>query len=76
MGSAGCGWSGGSSDEGGMTSLGTHVPLRCGRPASGVKVTLSRADGEIARGTTNGDGRCPELAQAGLAPGRYTPASP
>jgi 5-hydroxyisourate hydrolase len=43
-----------------MTSLGTHVlDTMHGRPAAGLKVTLSGPDGEIARGTTNGDGRCP-----------------
>jgi len=55
-----------------MTSLSTHVlDTMHGRPASGLNVALSGPDGEIARGTTNGDGRCPDLAQSGLAPGRY-----
>ena len=35
-------------------------------------MALSGPDGAIARGTTNADGRCPDLAQAELAPGRYT----
>jgi 5-hydroxyisourate hydrolase len=55
-----------------MTSLSTHVlDTMHGRPASGLALVLSGPNGEIARGATNEDGRCPELAQAGLAPGRY-----
>lgn len=56
-----------------MTSLSTHVlDTMHGRPASGLKVALSGPDGEIAQSTTDADGRCPDLAQGGLAPGRYT----
>jgi 5-hydroxyisourate hydrolase len=56
-----------------MTSFSTHVlDTMHGRPASGLALVLSGANGEIARGKTNADGRCPELAQAALAPGRYT----
>jgi 5-hydroxyisourate hydrolase len=56
-----------------MTSLSTHVlDTMNGRPAAGMALVLIGADGEIARGTTNADGRCPELAQQGLEPGRYT----
>ena len=56
-----------------MTSLSTHVlDTMHGRPAAGLAVALGGPDGEIARGTTNADGRCPELAQTGFAPGRYT----
>jgi 5-hydroxyisourate hydrolase len=56
-----------------MTTLSTHVlDTMHGKPAAGVAVALSGPDGEIARGATNADGRCPELAQAGLAPGRYS----
>ena len=55
-----------------MNTLSTHVlDTMQGKPAAGLAVTLSGPDGEIARGTTNADGRCPELAQSGLAPGRY-----
>ena len=55
-----------------MTTLSTHVlDTMHGRPAAGIKVALSGPDGEIARGQTNVDGRCPDLAQAALAPGRY-----
>ena len=55
-----------------MTTLSTHVlDTMHGRPASGLNVVLSGPAGEIARGTTNADGRCPELAQTGLAPGRH-----
>jgi len=56
-----------------MTSLSTHVlDTMNGRPAAGIKVVLSGPDGEIARGTTDADGRCPDLAPAALAPGPYT----
>ena len=56
-----------------MTTLSTHVlDTAHGRPAADLAVVLSGPDGEIARGRTNADGRCPELAQAGLTPGRYT----
>ncbi|HMG47973.1 MAG TPA: hydroxyisourate hydrolase [Allosphingosinicella sp.] len=56
-----------------MTSLSTHVlDTMHGRPAAGMAVALSGPDGEIARGTTDADGRCPDLAPAELAPGRYT----
>ena len=55
-----------------MTSLSTHVlDTMHGRPAAGMTVALSGPDGEIARSATNADGRCPDLAQGGLAPGRY-----
>lgn len=56
-----------------MTSLSTHVlDTMHGRPASGMTVALIGPDGEIARGTTDADGRCPGLAPAALAAGRYT----
>ena len=55
-----------------MTSLSTHVlDTMHGCPAAGLEVSLSGPDGELARGTTNADGRCPDLAQGGLAPGHY-----
>ena len=54
-------------------SLSTHVlDTMLGRPAAGMQVALSGPDGEIARGATNADGRCPDLARDALAPGRYT----
>ncbi|HYD36187.1 MAG TPA: hydroxyisourate hydrolase [Allosphingosinicella sp.] len=54
-----------------MSTLSTHVlDTMAGRPAAGLDVFLSGADGEIARGTTDADGRCPGLAPD-LAPGRY-----
>ena len=56
-----------------MSTLSTHVlDTMHGRPASGMAVVLSGPDGEIARGATNADGRCPELAPPDLAPGRYS----
>lgn len=55
-----------------MNTLSTHVlDTMNGRPASGLALVLSGPDGEIARGTTNADGRCPDLAPGALPPGRY-----
>ena len=55
-----------------MNTLSTHVlDTMHGKPAAGMAVVLSGANGEIGRGATNGDGRCPDLAPDGLAPGRY-----
>lgn len=56
-----------------MSTLSTHVlDTMHGRPAAGLAVVLSGPSGEMARGTTNADGRCPDLAPAELAPGRYS----
>ena len=56
-----------------MSTLSTHVlDTMHGRPAAGMAVALSGPDGEIARGTTNADGRCPDLLQSALAAGRYS----
>jgi 5-hydroxyisourate hydrolase len=53
-------------------TLSTHVlDTAHGVPAQGMAVTLLNADGVIARGVTNADGRCPDLVPAPLAPGRY-----
>ena len=55
-----------------MNSLSTHVlDTMHGRPAAGMTLALAGPHGEIARGTTNADGRCPDLMQDGLTPGRY-----
>jgi 5-hydroxyisourate hydrolase len=55
-----------------MSTLSTHVlDTMHGRPAAGVAVALSGPNGETKRGITNADGRCPELSQDALAPGRY-----
>ena len=55
-----------------MNSLSTHVlDTMHGRPAAGLAVALTGPIGEIARGTTNADGRCPELMRDDLKPGRY-----
>lgn len=55
-----------------MSTLSTHVlDIMHGRPASGLAVVLSGPEGELARGMTDADGRCPGLAPTGLAPGRY-----
>ena len=55
-----------------MNTLSTHVlDTMHGRPASGMALVLSGPDGEIARGITDADGRCPDLAPAALAAGRY-----
>ena len=56
-----------------MSTLSTHVlDTMHGRPAEGMAVTLSGPGGQIARGITDRDGRCPGLAPAELAPGRYS----
>jgi 5-hydroxyisourate hydrolase len=56
-----------------MITLSTHVlDTMSGLPAAGLALVLSGPDGEIARGLTNADGRCPGLAPGELAPGRYT----
>jgi len=56
-----------------MNTLSTHVlDTMHGRPAAGLAVVLNGPNGEIGRGATNGDGRCPDLAPDGLAPGRYS----
>ena len=56
-----------------MNSFSTHVlDTMHGRPAAGMTIVLCGPNKEIAQGTTNADGRCPDLAPAGLAPGRYT----
>ncbi|MBX3566039.1 MAG: hydroxyisourate hydrolase [Sphingomonas sp.] len=55
-----------------MNTLSTHVlDTMHGRPAAGLALTLSGAQGEIARGVTNQDGRCPDLLPEALAAGRY-----
>jgi 5-hydroxyisourate hydrolase len=56
-----------------MNTLSTHVlDTMHGRPAAAMAVVLIGPGGEIARGTTNADGRCPDLPPADLAPGRYS----
>jgi len=52
-------------------TISTHVlDASAGRPASGMAVTLFRLDAsdgtatEVGSGTTNDDGRCPELTDA------------
>jgi 5-hydroxyisourate hydrolase len=55
-----------------MSTLSTHVlDTMHGRPATGMAVVLSGPDGEIARGTTDADGRCPDLVPGELAAGLY-----
>lgn len=55
-----------------MNTLSTHVlDTMHGRPAAGMTLVLTGPNGEIGRGTTNIDGRCPDLAPEGLAAGRY-----
>lgn len=56
-----------------MSTLSTHVlDTMHGRPAVGMGLVLSGPGGEIARGRTNADGRCPDLAPAELPPGLYS----
>jgi 5-hydroxyisourate hydrolase len=55
-----------------MTTLSTHVlDTMHGRPAAGMAVVLNGPGGAIGQARTDADGRCPGLAPAGLAPGRY-----
>jgi 5-hydroxyisourate hydrolase len=55
-----------------MNTHSTHVlDTMHGRPAAGMAVALTGTQGEIARGVTNEDGRCPDLITGQLAPGRY-----
>ncbi|MEO5568610.1 MAG: hydroxyisourate hydrolase [Gemmatimonadaceae bacterium] len=57
-----------------MSTLSTHVlDTALGKPADGIRVTLSRGDAILGEGTTDADGRVKELqARAGaLAPGEY-----
>jgi 5-hydroxyisourate hydrolase len=60
-----------------LSPITTHVlDTAAGRPAAGVGVVLevSEAGGwrELARGRTDGDGRCRELLPEGALPGRAT----
>jgi 5-hydroxyisourate hydrolase len=56
-----------------LSTLSTHVlDTMHGRPAAGLALILSGPDGEIGRGTTNADGRCPDLVPGELAPGAYS----
>jgi 5-hydroxyisourate hydrolase len=55
-----------------VSTLSTHVlDTMHGQPAAGMMLVLTGPVGEIARGVTNADGRCPDLVQGMLAPGRY-----
>jgi 5-hydroxyisourate hydrolase len=55
-----------------VSTLSTHVlDTMHGQPAAGMMLVLTGPEGEIARGVTNADGRCPDLVQGPLAPGRY-----
>ena len=55
-----------------MTTLSTHVlDTTLGRPAGGVGVTLSGADGKLAEAVTDSDGRAADVGGA-LEPGTYS----
>lgn len=57
-----------------MSTLSTHVlDTAIGKPAAGIRITLSRGDTILDEGTTDADGRVRELqARSGpLAPGEY-----
>ncbi len=56
-----------------MSHVTTHVlDTATGRPAVGVPVTLSTAEGSaIATGSTDADGRIASLGPDALPPGRY-----
>jgi 5-hydroxyisourate hydrolase len=51
----------------------THIlDSALGTPAAGVDIVLRSGDETIASGTTNSDGRVPELGPELLAPGDYS----
>lgn len=55
-----------------MSHVTTHVlDVALGAPARGVAVRLDGADGEVARGRTDADGRVGELGPAELTAGVY-----
>lgn len=55
-----------------MTTLSTHVlDTMHGKPADNLALVLTGPHGEIARGRTNADGRCPDLITDTPVPGRY-----
>lgn len=56
-----------------MSTLSTHVlDTSLGRPAQGVRITLEQGPEVIGAGTTDADGRVPEIQGAGpVAPGIY-----
>jgi 5-hydroxyisourate hydrolase len=59
-----------------MTTLSTHVlDAASGRPATGVRVTLARRDGDgwqsLGEAVTDDDGRAHDLAPGGLGAGTH-----
>lgn len=57
-----------------MIIISTHVlDTALGKPAAGIRVTLSRGDAAIGSGTTDADGRVRDLNAAGftLSEGEY-----
>jgi 5-hydroxyisourate hydrolase len=53
-------------------SLSTHVlDTTHGRPAAGIALSLTRGDDILFRGTTDADGRCPDLKGMAFPAGRY-----
>jgi 5-hydroxyisourate hydrolase len=53
-------------------TLSTHVlDTAKGCPAQGIALRLTRDGKELFAGTTNQDGRCPELRDLSLPAGRY-----
>jgi 5-hydroxyisourate hydrolase len=55
-----------------MTTLSTHVlDIERGAPATGVPIELFRGEQSLAQGTTNADGRVPDLAGGSVEPGTY-----
>lgn len=56
-----------------MSQITTHIlDSALGRPAAGVTVVLHTDALTIATGTTNSDGRVPELGPELLSPGSYS----
>jgi 5-hydroxyisourate hydrolase len=56
-----------------LSTLSTHVlDTALGQPASGIRVTLSRAGQQIGAGVTDGDGRVKDVqGTTALTPGPY-----
>lgn len=55
-----------------MASLSTHVlDTSLGRPAAGIRVTLSASGGELGGGVTDADGRIASFGVGDLAAGDY-----
>ena len=55
-----------------MSTLSTHVlDTALGKPAPGIRITLTRGDQKLGEATTDADGRARDLARGPLDPGEY-----